>query len=213
MKAVERTVSLPLRADGGLTLAVVADTHSTPHPNLEMALRELAPDAVLHAGDIGDFNVLERLAGVAPVHAVRGNIDVFERSIPDHLKIEIPGPSTDAPVFRILLTHIAQNGPKLRVDARRKAEKDQASLVVCGHSHIPFIGKEGALFVFNPGSAGPRRFTLPIVFGVLRLGGAGGGSETGRAEDARPMLTLQHVDLETGRVWTPPPVRSSGSRH
>ena len=65
-----------------------------------------------------------------------------------------------------------------------------ASLVVCGHSHVPFIGRDQGLVVFNPGSIGPRRFHLPIVFGVIDLGPGG--------------VKLRHVDCETGRTWEPP---------
>lgn len=196
MKVVERSASVPLGADGSLKLAVVADTHSSPHPNLEKLLRQLRPDAILHAGDIGDLEVLDPLRALAPVYAVRGNIDVYDREIPDHSKLEIVSRAEgDGVLLRILLTHIALNGPKLRVDAARRARKDKASLVVCGHSHIPFIGKDGELLVFNPGSAGPRRFTLPIVFGVISIGG--GSEPSGR-------VRFEHTDLETGRAWVPP---------
>src|SRR3954465_8553218 len=67
---------LPLRTDGTLRLAVVADTHSQPHPQAADPLAARAPDAILHAGDIGDLGVLDQLARIAPVHAIRGNIDV-----------------------------------------------------------------------------------------------------------------------------------------
>jgi hypothetical protein len=62
--------------------------------------------------------------------------------------------------------------------------------VVCGHSHVPFIGRDRGLTVFNPGSIGPRRFHLPIVFGTMDVTPAG--------------LRLGHVDCETGAPWTPP---------
>ena len=66
--------TLPLRADGTLRVAVVADTHSHAHADAQLHLRAYAPDAILHAGDIGDLAVLDRLAEIAPVHAIRGNI-------------------------------------------------------------------------------------------------------------------------------------------
>ena len=90
------------------------------------------------------------------------------------------------------LVHIAVNGPKLRADAARIARAEHATLVVCGHSHVPFIAEERGLTVFNPGSIGPRRFSLPIVFGTLELG-------------PRPRgVRLAHVDCETGARWLPP---------
>jgi putative phosphoesterase len=185
---VEKFDSLPLRSDGKLRLAVVADTHSTPHAALGERLRSLTPDAILHAGDIGNLAVLDQLAEVAPVLAVRGNIDVQARGLPDVLTLDIVSPTALA--LRILLLHIGVNGPKLRADAARRARAKKASLVVCGHSHVPFIGKDRDLFVFNPGSAGPRRFQLPIVFGVIDISAQG--------------VRVRHVDCETGATWLPP---------
>jgi putative phosphoesterase len=173
-----------VRADGRARYAVVADTHSEPHANVPRLLRELAPDAILHAGDIGDLGVLEELAKVAPVFAVRGNIDTRARGLPDALVL-------DAGALRVLLLHIGVAGPRLRADAAKLARAERAQLVVCGHSHVPFIGGERGLTVFNPGSIGPRRFTLPIVFGTIDVGEAG-------------HVRLAHVDAETGKAWLPP---------
>jgi putative phosphoesterase len=181
-------VTLPTRADGSVRLGVVADTHSRPHPATVDLLRALSPDAILHAGDIGDLDVLETLAAVAPVHAVRGNIDVRAPNLPDELTIDLV--HDGAQVLRILLVHIAVNGPRLRADVARSARAAGARLVVCGHSHVPFIGEDRGLIVFNPGSVGPRRFSLPIVFGVLARGERG--------------LRLEHVSCETGAPWLPP---------
>ena len=167
---------------------MVADTHSRPHPATLERLQALQPDAILHGGDIGDLAVLEALATVAPVHAVRGNIDERASDVPDDLVIDIA--REGATILRILLRHIAVNGPRLRADAVRTAKAAGAQLVVCGHSHVPFIGKDRDLVVFNPGSAGPRRFQLPIVFGTIELGPKG--------------LSLAHIDCATGERWTPP---------
>lgn len=179
--------TIPLRADGTARLVAVADTHSQPHPAIAERLRELAPDAILHGGDIGDLAVLTELARFAPVHAVRGNIDVRARDLPDVLAIELAGAGR---ALRILLTHIAVIGPRLRPDVARRARAERAALVVCGHSHVPFIGQDHDLLVFNPGSIGPRRFHLPIVLGTIDIGPAG--------------FRLRHVDCATGAVWLPP---------
>jgi len=187
---VDSTAALPVRPDGSLRLAVIADTHSSPHPSLIGQLRDLKPDAVLHAGDIGDLSVLDPVRAVAPLFVVRGNIDVRALDLPDVLVLQLT--SAERSVFRILLTHIAVNGPKLRADVARRARAAAASLVVCGHSHVPFIGRDKGVAVFNPGSAGPRRFRLPIVFGVIDVLPAG--------RDVR----LSHVDCETGKPWFPP---------
>ena len=98
---------MPVAANGSVRLAVVADTHSQPHPATGARLTELAPDAILHAGDIGDLAVLDALAKFAPVYAVRGNIDTRARDLPDVLVLAIAAPTP----LRILLTHIAPTAP------------------------------------------------------------------------------------------------------
>jgi uncharacterized protein len=179
-----------MRSEGSFRFAVVADTHSKPHPATRQRLLELKPDVILHAGDIGDLVVLEALAEVAPVHAVRGNIDGQVTSVPEQLIVELLQGAVLK--FRILMLHIAVYGPKLRAEVARLATKERATLVVCGHSHVPFIGRDKGLPVFNPGSIGPRRFQLPIVLGCIDI--------------APPGARLTHIDCETGQVWTPPAV-------
>jgi putative phosphoesterase len=191
---VRSTATIASGPGGDLRLAVVADTHSRPHPDALAQLAAYAPQAILHAGDIGDLDVLAELATVAPVHAIRGNID--GHGLPDVLVIDVG----DVGSLRILMVHIGVAGVRLRADVARMARAERAHLVICGHSHVPFIGLEAGkpgprtierdLTVFNPGSVGPRRFHLPIVFGTLALTG-------GR-------LSLGHVDAETGRPWHPP---------
>jgi uncharacterized protein len=117
---------------------------------------------------------------------VRGNIDTRAADLPDVLVLEVAGSRP----LRIYLTHIAIAGVRLRGDVARQARAARADLVVCGHSHVPFLADERGLAVFNPGSVGPRRFHLPIVFGTLELAATG--------------LRLAHVDCETGQRWLPP---------
>jgi uncharacterized protein len=186
MRTLKKAAALPLRGDGSLRLAVVSDTHSQPHPATAGHLAALRPDAILHGGDIGDLEVLDGLGAVAPVFAVRGNIDIHAPSLPDVLTLDVGEGG-----LRILLIHIAVNGPRLRSDVARLARAEGASMVICGHSHVPFIGRDRDLTVFNPGSVGPRRFHLPIVFGTLDISTRG--------------VRLAHVDCETGRPWSPPP--------
>src|SRR5262245_5348418 len=85
----ERRESITIRADGGLKLAVVADTHSHPHPNTTQLLTAEHPDAILHAGDIGDLKVLAELEKIAPLYAIRGNIDEVRADLPDILDIDL----------------------------------------------------------------------------------------------------------------------------
>lgn len=183
----DRVVLDPARvAADTACVVVVADTHSSPHPALDGLLARLRPCAILHAGDIGSLDVLDALARHAPVHAVRGNIDARAPGLPDTRVLElVVGGAT----LRVLLTHIAVYGPRLRAEVAARARAEGAALVVCGHSHVPFIGADKGLTVFNAGSCGPRRFGLPIVFGVIRAGPAG--------------LRLEHVSCETGGLWEP----------
>ena len=186
-KLVSASDQVVLREGGNLRLAVVADTHSHPHPNTPRLLAELAPDAILHAGDIGNLQVLDQLTEIARVIAVRGNIDERANHMPDVIGLDVL--SGDSRALTLLLLHIAVYGAKIRADAAQLAHERGARLIVCGHSHVPFIGKDRGLTVFNPGSIGPRRLHLPIVFGVLEI-------QEGR-------LSLRHIDCETGREWTP----------
>ncbi|HEX7479347.1 MAG TPA: metallophosphoesterase family protein [Polyangiales bacterium] len=184
---VEGEAVLELNDQNELRLVLVADTHSRPHPAAAQHIAALAPDAILHAGDIGERTVLDELAHIAPVIAVRGNIDERATDMPDSVTIDIRAGRESA--LKLLLMHIAVHGPKIRADAARLSARHGARVIVCGHSHVPFYGKDRGLTVFNPGSIGPRRFQLPIVFGVLEIAGG--------------KLSLRHVDCETGRSWQP----------
>jgi uncharacterized protein len=187
MVPVRQAQRMAVRKDGTLRLAVVADTHSRPHAAAAKHIGAFGPDAILHAGDIGDLAVLDELAGIAPLYAIRGNIDTHARGLPDVLTLDIVEP--DRLRLRVLIVHIAVVGPKLRADAARLARAERASLVVCGHSHVPFIGEDRGLAIFNPGSIGPRRFQLPIVFGTIDV--------------TSTAVRLAHVDCETGAAWRP----------
>ena len=181
---VEQTLAMP--TSGRVRIAAVADTHSKPHPRSRELLARERPAAVLHAGDIGDLSVLDELGAVAPVIAVRGNIDGHDGP-PDSVRLRLL--SDGAAVFTLLLTHIAVNGPRLRADAVRAARRRGAQLVVCGHSHVPLLASTDGIAVFNPGSCGPRRFRLPITFGVIDVTPNG--------------VDFRHVDCETGAAWQP----------
>ena len=173
--------------DGALRVVVVADTHGRPHPKSGELIRAAKPDCIVHAGDIDDLAVLADLGKIAPVFAVRGNIDAPAPGVPEALSLDVLDGGRVS--LRLLLVHIAVFGVKLRGDVATLARSEGASLVVCGHSHIPFIGRDKGLAIFNPGSIGPRRFSLPIVFGILNV-----------QPDASRM---HHVDCETGQVWSP----------
>jgi uncharacterized protein len=136
-----------------MIIGVISDTHGLLRPEAVEALR--GSDYIIHAGDIGGPDILSKLAQLAPVTAVRGNVDreKWARKIPETNVLEIGG------VF-IYVLHDLQS-----LDL--KPEAAGFSAVISGHSHVP--GKEirnGVLY-FNPGSAGPRRFKLPVSVGRL----------------------------------------------
>jgi len=175
-----------LSADRPVRIGVVADTHSHPDPRALELLRSIAPDVLLHAGDVGDRAVLDRLAPLAPsFHVVRGNIDGDAPDLPEVIVVELRRGTAR---LRVLLVHIAVYGPRLLRPVRELALREGVDLVVCGHSHVPFAALDGDLTVFNPGSIGPRRFSLPITLGVLEL-------------DER--LSVRHLDCESGETWRP----------
>lgn len=179
--------TLDFRPDGKLRIVIVADTHGQPHPESAALIAAQHPDHILHAGDIGDLSVLDGLAKLAPVWAVRGNVDGRSPGLPDAMTLDVR--DGGGSLLTLLLVHIAVNGPKLRADAARLAEAEKASLVVCGHSHVPFVGTDKGITVVNPGSIGPRRFQLPIVFAVMDIG--------------RDRIKVHHVSCETGERWAP----------
>lgn len=110
---------------------------------------------IIHAGDVGAPEILERLAAIAPVTAVRGNIDqgAWARKLPETEVVEIGGIS-------IYVVHDLS-----QIDLKPEAAGFNA--VISGHSHVPKQEKRGGVLYFNPGSAGPRRFRLPVSLGRL----------------------------------------------
>ncbi|HUJ14215.1 MAG TPA: metallophosphoesterase family protein [Thermoanaerobaculia bacterium] len=127
-------------------MGVIADTHGLMRPEALAALAEV--DHILHAGDIGGEHVLEALRQVAPLTFVRGNNDHDNGY--DIVYISVGG-------RRILLTHIF----------RDELLDEDVDIIVCGHSHTPRNEVVGGRLVFNPGSAGPRRFKLPVTVGII----------------------------------------------
>lgn len=180
--------TLELRPDGNLRIVVVADTHSRPDPRSSALIAAQHPDHILHAGDIGSPAVLDALGALAPVTAVRGNIDAQMPGVPDVVTIDVR--DGNATLLTMILLHVALYGPKLRADAARLARAAGASLVLCGHSHVPFMGRDQGIAVLNAGSIGPRRFRLPIVFAVVDI----------RRGDG---VKMHHVSCETGEPWRP----------
>jgi uncharacterized protein len=191
-RALHQQSSITIRTDGGLRLVIVADTHGHPHAKGPSLIAAQNPDAILHAGDIGTLAVLEELRTIAPTLVVRGNIDERRSDLPDVLALKLMAAdgNTGGSSLDLLLLHIGVYGVRLQAEAGRLARQYGSKIVICGHSHVPFIGRDKGVTIFNPGSIGPRRFDLPIVFGVFEL-------VAGRVQ-------LWHVDCETGEPWMPP---------
>ena len=136
-------------------VGLISDTHNLVRPEAKHALAGV--DRILHAGDICGTKVLDELREIAPVVAVRGNNDrgVWAESIQVTSAIEIGGVSI----------YILHDLNELDLDLKTAGFR----VVISGHSHRPLIrDKNGVLFV-NPGSAGPRRFTLPVTLGFLEI--------------------------------------------
>jgi putative phosphoesterase len=135
-------------------VALVSDTHGLVRPE---ALRALAGvERILHMGDVGGPDVLDALSAIAPVTAVRGNVDVgaWARALPATLLVEAFGAN-------LLLLH---NLADLDLDPAAAG----VAIVLYGHTHVPKEEVRGGVRCVNPGSIGPRRFDLPVSLAFLR---------------------------------------------
>ncbi|HSL02825.1 MAG TPA: metallophosphoesterase family protein [Nitrospiraceae bacterium] len=146
-----------------IRIGVIADTHSLFDPAIRRHFKGV--DHILHAGDIGDQSVIEQLGQIAPVTAVPGNVDGYEKSgLPTEIIIDLAG-------RRIAIRHILYEGGKLTKGGRAFLEREQPDICVFGHTHQPKTDWHGSTLLFNPGSAGPKRFTLPRGLGILTIEG------------------------------------------
>jgi putative phosphoesterase len=151
-------------------VGLISDTHGLLRPQAASALAGVS--RILHAGDAGRPEVLAALATIAPVTAVRGNVDFggWADLLPQRTTAIIEGHAVH------LLHNIGEltGGPL----------HERIEVVVFGHTHRPAVESRGGILYVNPGSAGPRRFHLPISIGFLRL-----------AKDAPPEAWLQTLDI------------------
>ena len=118
-------------------------------------------DTIIHAGDIGKLEVITRLEQIAPVIAVEGNNDWFNQFPTESLQ-KLAGRT-------VLIRHIFGELHQLEASDRKMLDRVQPDIVVFGHSHRPYVERLGRTMLFNPGSAGPRRFSLPRTVGLLSL--------------------------------------------
>lgn len=139
-----------------MTVGVIADTHGLLRPEALDALKGSAH--IIHAGDVGDPSILDRLAAIAPVTAVRGNVDTgaWAERLPLAEAVELGGH----------LFYVLHQREHLDLDPRAGG----FAAVVCGHSHRPSIETRHGVLYLNPGSAGPRRFSLPVTVAKVTIG-------------------------------------------
>jgi hypothetical protein len=146
-----------------MLIGIISDTHGLLRPEALVALQ--GSDRIIHAGDIGDSEILGRLSEIAPITAVRGNVDrgSWAKNIPDTNVLECDGAS-------MYVLHILES-------LNLKPQAAGISAVIYGHSHVPKQEMKDGVLYFNPGSAGPRRFQLPVTVGKLVVDGGRVGSE------------------------------------
>lgn len=137
-------------------VGVISDTHALVRPEALAAL--VGVDLIAHCGDIGGTAVIRALAALAPVRAVRGNndVDAWAEELPNDEVVEIAG-------RRLYLLHDLDD---LSLDPCARG----FAAVLSGHSHRPMIEKRDGVLFLNPGSAGPRRFKLPVSVALLTVG-------------------------------------------
>lgn len=135
-------------------IGVISDTHGLLRPQAVDALRGV--EHIIHAGDVGKPSVLDPLRAIAPVTAIRGNVDMG-----DWL------PRTEVVEVGEALLYVLHNLDHLDLDPKA-AEMDA---VIYGHTHRPSIERRNGVLYLNPGSAGPRRFDLPVSVALLRVTG------------------------------------------
>lgn len=155
---------------GTIRVGLISDTHNLLRPEARRALQGV--DRIIHAGDICDARVLQELAAIAPVTAVRGNNDrgPWAEVLEEKAQLDIGG-------VRVYIVHDLHD---LDVTPERAGIK----VVVTGHSHRPLMKMENGVLYINPGSAGPRRFKLPISIGFLEI------------TDGKPKARLQTLEVD-----------------
>lgn len=138
-----------------MRIGVISDTHGLLRPEA-MGLLE-GVDHIIHAGDIGAPEIIPRLGSIAPTTGIRGNVDVeaWALAYPERLVLELAGRSI----------YVLHDINQLDVDPVRSG----FDVIIAGHSHRPGIETLGGILYVNPGSAGRRRFKLPITLGLMEL--------------------------------------------
>jgi putative phosphoesterase len=144
-----------VNTEGEIQIGVISDTHGLLRPEALFALA--GSDHIIHAGDIGEPAILDQLTDIAPLTAVRGNVDhgAWAKKIPEINVLEVGGVS-------IYIIHNLQ-------ELDLKPEASGLAAVVYGHSHVAKREIKNGVLYFNPGSAGRKRFVLPVTLGKLLI--------------------------------------------
>jgi len=156
-------------------IGIISDTHGLLRPEAELRLAGV--DHIVHAGDIGRPEIVDALRRIAPVTAIRGNVDGggWAREYPDTKLVRLAGKSV----------YVLHDLKTLRIDSRSHID-----VIVSGHSHVPKIEMVDGILYLNPGSAGPRRFKLPITLMTIEV----------TPEGLRPEIhDLEAIDRSNGR--------------
>jgi putative phosphoesterase len=138
-----------------MLIGVISDTHGLLRPEAVAALRGV--EHILHAGDVGDSTILATLREIAPVTAIRGNVDVSGACA----KL----PATDVVELGDRLFYLVHSVHDLDINPKAAG----IAMVVSGHSHKASVEARDGVIYFNPGSAGPRRFSLPVTLGFVTV--------------------------------------------
>ncbi|MBI2195122.1 MAG: metallophosphoesterase family protein [Planctomycetes bacterium] len=146
-----------------MRLGIISDTHGLWDPQVADVFAGVA--RILHAGDIGSLEVLEALEAIAPVTAVRGNVDVeaWCERLPESACLEVGG-------HRLWMTHVGGFPPKVPEALEKNLREAAANAAIFGHSHEPRVENQGGVLYLNPGSAGPQRFHLPRAVALMEVG-------------------------------------------
>ncbi len=138
-------------------IGVISDTHRLVRPEILTALEGV--EHIIHAGDMGSPDIIAELRRIAPVTAIRGNVDAgdWAKEFPETAIVQAGG----------IMIYVIHNIDSLDLDPRAS----EFSAVVYGHSHVPMQQTRDGVLYFNPGSAGPRRFHLPVSMGYLTVRG------------------------------------------
>jgi putative phosphoesterase len=161
------------------TIGLISDTHGLLRPEAVHALAGVSH--IIHAGDIGGPEILDELRKIAPVHAVRGNNDkgAWAAQIPLYQALQLEGVSI----------HVLHDVKELDLDPKAAG----FAVVVSGHSHKPTVSERDGVQFVNPGSAGPRRFKLPVTVGYLDITAGGPRSLHGPGSPQRPRARIVEI--------------------